>query len=94
MPTAGDQLLGVGDGSRTAFKLVKHYGDDGGSTERQIAKPQAGSVIVSVNGVALGGGGYSVDHATGIVTLAAAPGSGIRSPVRSIAKSGSGSPSS
>jgi uncharacterized protein (TIGR02217 family) len=80
VPTAGDQLLGVGDGSRTAFQLVKNYGDAGGSTQRLIAKPQAGSVMVSVNGVTLGSGGFSVDETTGIVTLMAAP--GIGAPVR------------
>lgn len=80
VPTAGDQLLGVGDGSRTAFQLVKTYGDAGGSTQRLIAKPQAGSVLVSVNGVTLGSGGFSVDETTGIITLTAAPGIGV--PVR------------
>ena len=80
VPTASDQLLGTGDGARTAFQLVKTYGDAGGATERLIVKPQPGSVAVSVNGVALGSGSFSVDHATGIVTLTAAPGSGV--PVR------------
>lgn len=73
MPTAGDQLLGIGNGSRTAFQLVKHYADAGGSTERVIAKPQAGSVVVSVAGIPLAGGGFAVDHATGVVTLHAPP---------------------
>lgn len=72
--SATDQLLGVGDGVRTAFQLVKRYGDAGGSTERVIAKPQSGSVVVAVNGAPTGG--FTVDHATGIVTLAAAPASG------------------
>ena len=71
--SATDQLLGIGDGVRTAFQLVKHYGDAGGSTERVIAKPQVGSVLVAVNGTPTAG--FAVDHATGIVTLAAAPAS-------------------
>jgi uncharacterized protein (TIGR02217 family) len=72
--SATDQLLGVGDGVRTAFQMVKRYGDAGGSTERVIAKPQLDSVVVAVNGIPAGG--FTVDHATGIVTLAAAPASG------------------
>jgi uncharacterized protein (TIGR02217 family) len=68
---ATDQLLGTGDGARTAFQLLKRYGDAGGSMERVIAKPQAGSVMVAVNGVPTTA--FAVDHATGIVTLAAAP---------------------
>ena len=45
-PGAGDQLLGLGDGVRTEFALVKHY--DG--QERRITRPVAGSVRVSVAG--------------------------------------------
>lgn len=44
-PGAGDQLLGIGDGQRTAFALVKHYG----AQERQITRPVAGTVRVSVD---------------------------------------------
>lgn len=72
--SAADQLLGIGDGARTAFQLVKHYGDAGGSTERVIAKPEAGTVVVAVNGTPTSS--FTVDHATGIVTLASAPASG------------------
>jgi uncharacterized protein (TIGR02217 family) len=46
MPGAADQMLGAGDGVRTAFALVKHYGDQ----ERRITRPVAGSVRVSVDG--------------------------------------------
>ena len=68
-PDAGDQLLGIGNASRTTFQLVKHYADAGGATERVIAKPQAGSVVVSVAGAALDGDDFAVDPATGMVTL-------------------------
>ena len=80
VPSAADQLLGVGNGVRTEFQLVKNYSDAGGSTERVIAKPQAGSVAVAVNGVTLGGGDFAVDLSTGIVKLDMAPASGV--PVR------------
>ena len=48
----GDQLLGVGDGVRARFSLVKHYGGE----ERRITRPVAGSVLVSVGGVARASG--------------------------------------
>ncbi|HYG48111.1 MAG TPA: DUF2460 domain-containing protein [Allosphingosinicella sp.] len=46
-PGAADQRLGAGDGVRTEFALVKHYG----AQERRITRPVAGSVRVSVAGV-------------------------------------------
>jgi uncharacterized protein (TIGR02217 family) len=73
--SATDQLLGTGDGVRTAFQLVKHYADAGGSTERVITKPQQGTVAVAVNGIPTGG--FSVDHATGVIALTSAPANGV-----------------
>lgn len=64
-----DQAIGVGDGARTGFALVKHYG----GWARRIWKPVAGSVRVAVDGVEAA---FSVDTATGLVTLAAAPAAG------------------
>jgi uncharacterized protein (TIGR02217 family) len=61
-PSAGDQPLGVGDGTRKAFQLVKGA--------RTIAKPVAGTVKVAVGGVAAP---FSVDTTTGLVTLVTAP---------------------
>ncbi|MEO9971749.1 MAG: DUF2460 domain-containing protein [Hyphomonadaceae bacterium] len=43
---ATDQVLGLGDGTRTVFELVKHYGD----TARRIHKPVAGSVRAAIDG--------------------------------------------
>jgi uncharacterized protein (TIGR02217 family) len=51
-PGAADQLLGTGDGVRTEFPLVKHYGGQ----ERRITRPVAGTVRVSVAGVERAGG--------------------------------------
>lgn len=45
-PGPADQRLGTGDGVRTEFALVKHYGGQ----ERRITRPVAGSVRVSVAG--------------------------------------------
>ena len=46
-------------------------GTAGGAAERVIAKPEAGSVVVSVNGSPTGD--FTLDVATGIVTLGATP---------------------
>ena len=68
-PMAIDQTLGVGDGVRTTFPLVKAYED----LARPITKPVEGSVIVAVGGMALADEAFSVDETTGLVTLTAAP---------------------
>lgn len=68
-----DQRLGVGDGQRAVFQLVKAYGQGPDAYLRPIRKPVAGTVRVAVAGVELGQAGFAVDHATGMVTLAAAP---------------------
>ena len=68
--SAGDQVIGTGDGEATAFQLVKDYGGLG----REIRKPVAGSVRVVVDGVEIAG--FAVDEASGVVTLDAAPGAG------------------
>lgn len=66
---ATDQALGVGDGTRRTFQLVKRYGD----VERPIRKPVAGSVRVAVNGAEVG---FSLETTTGEATLDAAPAPG------------------
>ena len=50
-----DELLGVGDGVRTRFELVRTYGDGVDAQMRRITRPVAGTVTVSVAGVAAGG---------------------------------------
>ena len=62
-----DELLGVGDGVTRRFALVKRYGE---APARQVTRPVAGSVSVSVAGVATAG--FAVE-AGGFVTLDAAP---------------------
>jgi uncharacterized protein (TIGR02217 family) len=71
-PEPDDQLLGLGDGSRTDFPLVKHYGEQ----ERRITRPLAGSVRVSVDGVERVGGWTLGPF--GIVRLNAAPEEGVQ----------------
>ena len=48
---ATDQPLGVGDGMTTRFALVKIYGDGPDPQRRRITRPQAGSVLVAVDGL-------------------------------------------
>lgn len=50
-PTMADQPLGTGDGLASTFQLAKHYGDQ----LRTITRPEAGSISVSVDGVAASG---------------------------------------
>lgn len=47
-PEATDQRLGVGDGTRVRFALVKSYGEN---EQRPITRPEAGSVRVAIDGV-------------------------------------------
>jgi uncharacterized protein (TIGR02217 family) len=68
--SATDQVLGLGDGARTAFQLIKAYGD----VERPVAKPVEGSVRIAVGGVETWG--FVVETTTGAVRLTAAPAAG------------------
>lgn len=73
-PHHDDQFLGQGDGMKTTFQLVKAYTSGPASYVRNIKKPVAGSVKVAVAGaVKTEGPDYTVDHASGLVTLAAPP---------------------
>lgn len=67
-PDHQDQILGEGDGVRTAFPLVKTYGTDG--QVRRITRPVADSVSVAVNGIAATGWSLS---AGGVIEFATAP---------------------
>jgi uncharacterized protein (TIGR02217 family) len=69
-PAPADQLLGLGDGTRTEFQLVKTYGSLHAPYARPIAKPVAGSVHVAVDGVeAEAGTDFDLDPATGLVAF-------------------------
>lgn len=75
-PASDDQSIGVGDGVRTVFALTKRYGAGDTAYIRPVIKPVAGSVTVGVAGVPLAAAGFSVNTATGEVTLAAPAASG------------------
>jgi len=76
-PGPTDCALGVGDGARTAFQLVKPYVSGPGRYERPITKPVAWTVRAAVDGVEMEeGAGVSVDHATGVLRFDVAPADG------------------
>jgi uncharacterized protein (TIGR02217 family) len=74
--TPFDQALGTGDGVTRQFQLVKIYGDSAAQSIRTIAKPEAGSVGVAINGAELPASAFTCDTATGLVTLATPPAAG------------------
>ena len=49
--SAFDQRIGMGDGKRLSFPLVKIYGEEGASASRRITRPVEGTLRVSVAGV-------------------------------------------
>lgn len=76
-PTHADQVIGVGDGSTATFDLIKSYQSGAFSYDRPIRKPVVGSVVVGVAGAPLTEGiDFSVDSASGAITLAAPPAPG------------------
>ncbi len=73
-----DQVIGMGDGERTEFQLVKLYRSGAGEYARPITKPVTGTVRMGVQSdEVFEGVDYSVDPVTGLVTLAHAPVDGI-----------------
>ncbi|NCU13046.1 MAG: DUF2460 domain-containing protein, partial [Sphingomonadaceae bacterium] len=72
-PTGTDQLLGIGDGLRADFPLVKRYGEDGAEQLRRITRPQPGSVLVSLDGAPTGA--FTLEPG-GIVRLSLPPAAG------------------
>lgn len=70
----------TGDGATTTFQMIKEY--KGGSAtanhQRDIYKPQNGSVVVSIDAAAQTEGvDYTVNYATGVITfISGAPGDG------------------
>lgn len=71
-----DQEIGIGDGATTTFALRKAYLSGEVSYERPVTKPVDGSVRVAVNGQELAARDFTVNNATGQVTLMVAPAQG------------------
>ncbi len=72
-PTMSDQLLGIGDGLRADFQLIKTYGNGDEPQTRPITRPRAQSLLVSVDGVAVTDWTLAPG---GMLTLAVAPPAG------------------
>jgi uncharacterized protein (TIGR02217 family) len=64
--SAGDQVIGTGDGATKSFQLVKNYGTTR-TYPRSITAPVAGTILVSVNGVTTMQ--FTVDVTTGLITF-------------------------
>ena len=72
--SAADQTLGHGDGTKTTFQLLKRYASGDQSYQRPITKPVSGTVSIAVGEAIIPEGtGYTVDVATGLVTLVEPP---------------------
>ena len=76
-PGALDQLLGVGDGVRTGFDLVKRYGAGADAEVRGVTRPVAPSVLVSVAGAAVATG-WTLDGGRVVFAVAPAAGAEVR----------------
>ena len=79
VPGPLDQEIGIGDGARSAFDLVKAYADLGGHYARPVRKPVPGSVRVAADGVELTEDvDWTCETGTGTIHLNVAPPAGVR----------------
>ncbi len=69
---AKNQIIGVGNGTQTAFQLVKEYQDEIQNFQRRIYKPVEGSVVCYVNSTLITVG-FSVDLVSGILNFTEPP---------------------
>ncbi len=74
-PGPTDQKIGTGDGTTTAFQLVKTYASGAQGWTRTITKPVAGTVRIATGGTEQASG-WSVDTTTGLITFTTAPANG------------------
>lgn len=65
--SALDQTIGVGDGNRNEFQLVKRYGDDETGYVRRIHKPLPGTLVLALDEVLISDDQYLVDWKTGLI---------------------------
>ncbi|MEE9272467.1 MAG: DUF2460 domain-containing protein [Robiginitomaculum sp.] len=66
-----DQKIGIGNGQRAEFELVKTYQDDASRYKRFITKPKQGRVLVAINGKATTA--FTLDASIGIITFDTPP---------------------
>jgi len=73
-PGFEDQVIGIGDGEKLVYQLIKTYTSGGHEQVRRITKPVLGSVRVGLQGDELAEGvHFTVDVMTGSVTFASPP---------------------
>ena len=72
-----DQLLAITDGVQSEFQIVKYYGLANESYRRDITKPVANTVKLSLDNVLLSeSDDYTVDYLTGLITFPSPPTAG------------------
>lgn len=72
---ATGQVVGTGDGQGVAYQLVKTYSSGAETESRIIAKPVAGSLRITLDGIE--SDGWSLDATTGLVTFSTPPAGGV-----------------
>lgn len=73
--SAVDQIVGTGNGVSTVLQLIKKYTVASTTLTRVIKKPVAGTVLIALNGTPTTA--FTVDTATGLVTMTSPPGIGV-----------------
>jgi len=81
-PSATDQAISTGDGTSTAFALVKRYGEGPEAQVRRITRPVSGSVLVSVDGQPLASGWLLEPGGTVVFTTPPPAGTTVRAGFR------------
>lgn len=66
--------LGIGDGTKIEFELIKTYGAAPPAYSRRITKPVEGTVRVSLDGIETA---VSVDHSRGLIQFPTPPDEGV-----------------
>jgi uncharacterized protein (TIGR02217 family) len=70
-----DQVIGIGDGVKTSFPLLKRYGDGPDAELRLITRPVAASVLIALGGAAQTGG-WSIGSG-GVIQFIVPPAAGV-----------------
>jgi len=77
VPSPTDQVIGVGDGTTTVFRLAKLYDFGPNPWTRIVAKPVKGTVRIAVDGAEQAeDAAFTVDHETGDVAFVLPPSAG------------------
>ena len=75
--SALDQNLGTGDGTQTAFQIMKTYRSGEYEYARPISKPVSGTVQLAVAGIAVeAAANYSIDYGSGVISFVEPPAQG------------------